>query len=311
MTSLGTIEEVDLRKAWEHEATDFTNWLAEEENLNLLSEEIGIDLNLLETEANVGHFNVDIFAEDAIDERKVIIENQLESTDHDHLGKIITYASGLDAEIMLWIVREGREEHRRAVDWLNNHTDEDLNFFLVKVELWKIEDSPMAPKFKMVSKPNDWAKEVKQSARETQLTDTKIKQREFWQDYKEYAEDQVSYSLQKPRPQHWYNVSVGTSGVKMALTINTREDVIGCEFYIRDNDDLFNFLADRKGEIEKSIGQELTWMALPEKQASRIKIEKHGILDKEDEWSEYFDWLIETSQDFYEVFREELSNYEQ
>src|SRR5205085_4728442 len=123
------------------EALDFTNWLAQKENLEALGEEIGVDIKLIKTEANVGKFNVDILAEEENSERKIIIENQLEDTNHDHLGKIITYASGYDAEIIVWIVESTREEHIRAIDWLNEHTDEDIDFFLIKMEIWKISDS--------------------------------------------------------------------------------------------------------------------------------------------------------------------------
>ncbi len=142
---LARLKQINLRKAWGHEATDFTKWLAEEENLSLLSDEIGLDIKLIQTEANVGKFNVDILAEEENTGRKIIIENQLETTNHDHLGKIITYASGYDAEIIIWIVREAREEHKQAIDWLNDHSDEQSNFFLIKMELWQIGNSVYAP----------------------------------------------------------------------------------------------------------------------------------------------------------------------
>jgi len=117
---LEKLKKIDLRKAWNHEATDFTNWLAENENLSLLSNEIGIDINLTQTEASVGKFSVDILAEEENTGRKIIIENQLETTNHDHLGKVITYASGYDAEIMIWIVKDVRNKQKQAVNWLMN-----------------------------------------------------------------------------------------------------------------------------------------------------------------------------------------------
>ncbi len=162
--SLSKLNKVNLRDVWEHEALDFTNWLAQEENLEALSEEIGIDINLIKTEASVGKFNVDILAEDEATRRKIIIENQLEQTNHDHLGKIITYASGYDAEVIIWIVKDVRDEHQRAIEWLNEHTDEDINFFLIKIELWQIENSNPAPKFEIICSPNEWAKTIKVNA---------------------------------------------------------------------------------------------------------------------------------------------------
>ena len=137
----------------------------------LLGEEVDISLKLTETETNVGNFKTDILAEDD-QGRKVLIENQLEETDHDHLGKIITYAAGKDAKIIIWIVNEVRDERKQAIDWLNEHADEELNFLLIKMELWKIGSTPPAPKFEVISKPNDWTKMVKEPGYE--LTETKL-----------------------------------------------------------------------------------------------------------------------------------------
>tara|TARA_B100001105_G_C22006770_1_gene279750 strand:- start:34 stop:459 length:426 start_codon:yes stop_codon:yes gene_type:complete len=139
---LSKIKRVDLRKVWKNEALDFTTWLAESENLELLSEEIEIEISLIQTEASVGKFKVDILAEENNTGRKIVIENQLDSTDHDHLGKIITYASGFDAEIVIWIVQNVRDEHKQAIDWLNEHTDQKVNIFAIQMEVWQIAESP-------------------------------------------------------------------------------------------------------------------------------------------------------------------------
>jgi len=136
--NLSRISKVEPRDIWSLEP-DFTRWLAEKENLDILSEEIGVDIKLIKTEASVGKFSVDILAEEEMTGRKIIIENQLEDANHDHLGKIITYASGYDAEIIIWIVRDLRDEHQKAIDWLNEHTDENIGFFLIKIELWQIK----------------------------------------------------------------------------------------------------------------------------------------------------------------------------
>ena len=157
MPKLGKIERVDdLRTIWPHEANDFSKWLAQEENLALLSETVSIDIVLEERESAVGGFSVDIFASEEGTGRKIIIENQLEETNHDHLGKIITYASGKEAEVIIWIVKRARDEHKKAVEWLNQHTDENIGFFLLEIELWRINDSLPAPKFNVVERPNDW-----------------------------------------------------------------------------------------------------------------------------------------------------------
>lgn len=309
-SNLGKIMKVELRKAWNHEASDFTNWLAEEENLRLLSDEIGIDIKLIQTEATVGRFNVDILAEEEDTGNKIVIENQLEPTNHDHLGKIITYASGFDANMVVWVVKEAREEHRQAIDWLNEHTDEDLAFFLIQVELWQIGDSPFAPKFEIISKPNDWAKTVKQSVSGSKITDTKARQLEFWEQFKTFAESRnTPLRIQKPSPQHWLNISVGSSHAHISLTLNSFDGVMRTELYIPDNKEIYHFLEQRKADIEKELGYEVEWMELPGKKASRIKAEFPGMIDTTEEWEKYFAWLQETAERFQKVFSKALKKY--
>ena len=148
MVDLGAIERVDLREVWPHEAQDFTPWLAE--NLDKLGEALGLDLELQSAEAAVGPFSLDVLARDSGSDRPVIIENQLETSDHDHLGKLLTYAAGYDAYAVVWLTREFRDEHRAALDWLNQRTVEDTAFFGVVVEAWQIDGSRPAPHFRTV-----------------------------------------------------------------------------------------------------------------------------------------------------------------
>lgn len=290
MAVLGKLKKIDLREAWKHEALDFTQWLAKDENLALLSEEIGVDINLIETEANVGSFNVDILAEDS-NGRKIVIENQLESTNHDHLGKIITYASGYNAEIIIWIVKDVRNEHKQAIDWLNEHTDEKINFFAIKLELWQIDGSPYAPKFQIISKPNEWAKIMK--APISSLTERKLKLLDFWTALNEYLNNKNSeINPQKPSSDHWNNISVGTSKAHISLTALAKEKKIGCEFYIPDNKELYFYLIEHKEEIEQIFGQELYWQELKGKKASRISISRDNFnLYEDNDWKKDFAWF--------------------
>ena len=290
MAVLGKLKKIDLREAWKHEALDFTQWLAKDENLALLNEEIGVDINLIETEANVGSFNVDILAEDS-NGRKIVIENQLESTNHDHLGKIITYASGYNAEIIIWIVKDVRNEHKQAIDWLNEHTDEKINFFAIKLELWQIDGSPYAPKFQIISKPNEWAKIMK--APISSLTERKLKLLDFWTALNEYLNNKNSeINPQKPSSDHWNNISVGTSKAHISLTALAKEKKIGCEFYIPDNKELYFYLIEHKEEIEQIFGQELYWQELKGKKASRISISRDNFnLYEDNDWEKDFAWF--------------------
>ena len=300
---LGKLKNIDLREAWKHEAIDFTKWLSQEENLRLLGDEIGFDIKLIRTEADVGDFNADILAEDENTGHKIIIENQLEKTDHNHLGQLITYASGYDAKVIIWVVKDVRDEHRQAIDWLNEHTVEDIEFYLIQVELWQIADSPFAPKFKIVSKPNDWTKTVRNSADTTNLTETKLKQLEFWNMLKDYAKKTNSkIRLQKGLPQQWTNISIGSSRAHIALTVNSRENLFGTELYMNNDKDLYNHLLDNKDEIEKELGEKMEWMELQGRKASRIRTFIKGNFEQSDKWEDYFEWMLKEAEKFQKVF---------
>ena len=304
--SLAKLKKVELREGWKHEAQDFTQWLAQEENLRQLGDEVGFDIKLTQTEAEVGDFHLDILAEEDGTGKKIIIENQLEITNHDHLGKLITYASGYDAKVIIWVVKDVREEHRRAIDWLNEHTDEDTEFYLVKLELWQIENSPYAPKFDVISKPNNWAKTVRESV-SGELTETKLKQLQFWNSLCDFAKRNNSkLRFQKSYPQHWTNLSIGNSNAHLSLTINTRENALGVELYIPDNKELYNQLFQQKNSIEKELGEVPEWMELPSKKASRIKITCPANFEEEQKWEAYFEWFLEEAEKFRTVFQKFL-----
>src|SRR5947209_15269178 len=156
--NLGRLQTVDLREVWMNESSGFTPWLAQAENLKLLGETIGIELECEAQEKEVGPFRADILCKDTATDSWVLIENQLERTDHGHLGQLLTYAAGLEAVTIVWIAERFTEEHRATLDWLNERTEESINFFGLEVELWRIGDSAIAPKFNVVSKPNEWTR---------------------------------------------------------------------------------------------------------------------------------------------------------
>ena len=183
--NLDKLKRIDLRDVWPHEALDFTKWLSEEPNLAMLGSAIGIELELIETESSVGLFNVDIYAQEASTGRRVVIENQLEDTNHDHLGKVITYAAGKGAEVVVWVVARARDEHRQAIEWLNQHTDNDFGFFLVEIELWSIGDSLPDPRFNVVEQPNEWTKAIKLNEGLSATERTKLS---YWTKYREIAQ---------------------------------------------------------------------------------------------------------------------------
>lgn len=308
---LKQLQKVDIRKVWNHEAVDFTKWLAREENLQQLSEEVGVGIKLIDIEAEVGDFNVDILAEEESSERKIVIENQLESTNHDHLGKIITYASGYDAGIVIWIVKNARPEHEQAVNWLNERTDDQTFFFLLQIEVWQIGESNYAPKFQVIASPNNWAKALKSSMSDRKLTDTKILQQEYWNSLIEFSEEtgsKVKFT-RAARPQHWYDISVGTSDCHIALTVNSKEQLLGCELYIPRDKALFQFLKMQKDSIEAKMEQKLDWNELENKKASRIQLLTSADFQDRSDWESQFQWFVKQANLFDKAFRKYLKKY--
>ena len=305
---LSRLTKLPLRTIWKHEALDFTQWLVLPENLELLAETIGVDLMNAQTEVGVGQFNVDILAEDE-NGHKVVIENQLENTDHDHLGKLITYASGLQAEVCVWVVARARQEHEQAINWLNENTTEGANFFLIEVEAWKIGDSLPAPRFNIVAKPNDWAKTIKQqSVGGNKVTDLKLQQQAFWEKLREYGEQngKLVRNWRKALPQHWYNIGIGSTRAKLAAKVNTQESYVGLELYIYQDTELFYELQAKKSEIESKLGYELDWQELPERKASRVIVTKAGNFQDESEQDELIAWLVAKADEFTKVFKKLL-----
>lgn len=300
--NIGKLQQVPLREIWRHEEYDFSLWLSQPDNLELLGEAIGIEIIEPQTERMVGSFSADIIAEEEGSGRKILIENQLETSNHDHLGKLFTYGSGLDAEVIIWIVKAARQEHEQAINWLNEHTDERLNIFLVEIEAWKIGDSDPAPRFNIVAKPNDWAKLVRQGS-ERAVSDYKLEQQKFWEFLKESDEKGI-LGNRRARPQHWHNVSIGSSKAHVALTINKTNDTINCELYIPRDDDkkIFDKLALQKDDIERLVGTELEWMRLDDRRATRIRASRPGNIDNQNEWGVYAEWLLQNAEIFRKIF---------
>lgn len=305
---LGKLVQVDLREIWPNEEYDFSNWLAEQHNLTLLGDEIGIPIRLLEKEAGVGKYSVDILAEEEGSGRKIIIENQLERTNHDHLGKIITYAAGHHAGVVIWVFKDITEEHRNAVDWLNENTGEDCLFFGVRVEAWRIGSSDPAPKFQVVCRPNEWAKVVKRST-EKDLGETDLKKLDFWTKLKSYAvEKGSSLFRQTPSPQHWYNIAIGSSEAHIGLTINTRTKSLGCELYIDDNKPLFEYLKLHDKEIRSQLNGDVEWIEA--NKACRVVQRKSDAAIEDDSLVEAsFEWLIDRATAFHKVFAPLVKGY--
>lgn len=295
MEKLGRMKKIDdLRAIWPHEENDFSKWLAEKENLEQLSDAIGIDLELEETESSVGSFSVDIYARESGSSRGIVIENQLEDTDHDHIGKIITYAAGKEAEIIVWIVKKARDEHKQAIEWLNQHTDENIGIFFIEIEIWRIGDSLPAPRFNVVERPNEWAKTVKAAE---MLTPLRKLQLDFWQQFCDYAfkkdnEFGKIFSCRKAFATNWYNVSTGVASVMVEFTINTSRNRATVGLYISKRKDWYTQLKNQESEIAKELGETIEWSER-EKDGRMLLPKKLGRDFEAKNYHAYYEWFME------------------
>lgn len=310
---LGNIEQVDVREIWDKEDADFTPWLAQDENIKRLSKALGIDLIVEAEEKEVGPFRADILCKDEATDDWVLIENQLEKTDHKHLGQLLTYATGLDAVSIVWIAKDFSDEHRATLDWLNKITNDEHNFFGVKIEILKIDDK-MAPNFKVISQPNNWSKSITSAASKISLedlSDTKLKQLEFHNKVCETIrnKDESKLKIRKARPQAWHTYPIGKYGVWLAHVWNTREKWLRAELYIFKDKNIIEELHKDKDEIENEFGEKLDWQFLPEKNASRIALHRNqSYIENEQEWNDYISWVINKLVKFHDVFKNRLSS---
>jgi hypothetical protein len=299
--NLGKLIKIEnLRSIWEHEASDFTRWLALAENIQLLSEEIGINIKVLQTEAYDGDFRVDILAQEEETGKKVIIENQLERTNHDHLGKIITYAAGHEAEYIVWIVKEFRPEHQQAIEWLNDHTSDKINFFGINIELWQIGSSEIAPKFNVISKPNEWTKAVRSGNISTQeLSENSKMLLGFLDKFILYCkENKTTLALPTPHPKtpSYYMIGIKMAVGYVAVKLNNSQRRVKVEFFFKEKEK-FNKL---KELFEKEPNHEflklLTWDDLPNYKGANIGFSSFLNADDEATWIETFKFIKEKAE---------------
>lgn len=339
---MGRLERVDLREAWETEDGDFTPWLAQEENIALLGDAIGIDLEVEAQEMRVGPFRADILCLDTAttDKHWVLIENQLYRTDHTHLGQLMTYAAGLDAVTIVWIAGQFTEEHRVALDWLNEITEEEIRFFGIEVELWRIGNSPPAPKFNIVSEPNDWTKSASVERRKlasaasltpspsaarwrnrtrrrkssierhqsaSDYTSTQRLQIEYWGELQDLMQQrQGKVKPRKGQPANFQVFAIGRTRCMLMATVNFSQNRIGVELLLEGDDSKKNFalLWKDKDEIELELGRTIEWSDKPgQKQCSIGKsVRDNCDLMNRDNWPDYLNWMCEELESLYRVF---------
>ena len=313
----GRLERVGLRQAWTHEATGFTPWLALPDNLKLLGDTIGIDLELEAQEANVGPFRADILCKDTLTDHWVLIENQLERTDHTHLGQLLTYAAGLKAVTIVWIANAFTSEHRAALDWLNEITDSKFNFFGLEVQLWRIGDSQVAPKFNAVCSPNNWSKTVAEGAAKVEagaLTEGRRLQLAFWTGFSDFLlRNESRVRPVSPQPQQWLSFGIGRAGCSLHTIASLKNsesrsaDSNEVRVQLELKNDLskpwFDELYRDADAIASELGYAPTWRRLDNSQSSLISVRRVCDLRDENSWPELYAWLLERLNDFHRVFQ--------
>lgn len=307
----GKITKLNLREVWAKEASDFTPWLAE--NITALGEALGIELELQSREAAVGDFSLDLLAKDLGSGRTVIIENQLTQTDHDHLGKLLTYAAGFSASTVIWVAETIRDEHRQSLEWLNQRTDEETHFFGVVIEVFKIDDSKPAYSFNPVVFPNEWQKSKKREAT-TNVSSKGEAYRNYFQSLIDELRENHRFTNAKiGQPQNWYTFSSGFSNIPIGAVFAMGEKT-RVELYIdvqdgEKNKAIFDKLHEQKDLIQKEYGSTLEWERLDDKRASRIAIYRDGSIESSEEvLSEIKQWHIENLLKFKKTFAFFLKN---
>ena len=267
-----------------------------------LGEAIGLQLELESTEKLVGAFSADILAKDTATQQWVLIENQIASTDHSHLGQLLTYAAGLDARAVIWIAEVFRDEHRAALDFLNRATTDEFYFFAVQIELWRIGDSPFAPRFSVVAKPNNWSKQaqaIKQAA-EGELTETQKAYRAYWSTLIEKAKGRYSALASRSPYKGSYQTAERLRSGNPDFAVNAAfpwDKSLRCEIYVDGPlaKAAFHWLHDQRATIEQKFGAPLEWEELPDIRASRIAFYMPGLEKCTDQsrWPAQHEWLLE------------------
>jgi hypothetical protein len=300
-----TIEPVELRTCWADEARNFTPWLASHEGLTLLGRTLGMELQVEGQEVAVGPYNADILARDLTSNVLVVIENQLEKTDHDHFGKVLTYAAVLGASAVVWIARTFTEEHRKAVDWLNELTKGDLLLYGVEVHVWRIDGSRPAPWFEVVCSPNEVVRQAAVARESDESSETKQLQLEFWTEVRKHLDRTGNFpTLQKPGGRYWFDIALGRANIHLSLFANTWDKRIGVRVYLGHQvaDRALEQLLPQRSEIEREVGSALEWNPHPEKRDQTIRLVRDGDIADRDSWPELIEWMTKTAVDCKKAF---------
>jgi hypothetical protein len=295
----------DLKKVWPRE-TDFSDWLAEKDGVAFLAEELGLEVENLTRESRPGDFPCDIRGNLVGDEgHVVVIENQYGKTDHDHLGKLLTYAAVHKATTGIWISESISDDHRQVIDWLNEITPPTVNLYLVSVKLYRIGNSAAAPQLDIVSRPNLAVKEGNRGGTPAERELWSWRRRMWTEILEAIREAKPTFRLQRPGSDHWSSINFGRSGFYLNMLLTPKRESIGIDVYINSvwKDEAFNALLEQKTVIEEELGSSLIWMPLPAKKTARILLEAKIDPRKPENEAQVRDWFTENSIKMFSVFR--------
>lgn len=309
---LGQLKVVDARDVWKNEEKDFTPWVAE--NVDHLTEAIGIQFTVEQTEKRVGSYELDIFGRVDGSDAPVIIENQLGPTDHKHLGQLLTYAAGLDAAVVVWIAAEVTDEHRAAVDWLNKSTTDNVSFFLVRPEVVQIDDSKPAVKFVLEASPSEFKRVLRDAVGEDEGPRHQFR-RKFWGDLLGYleAKGHAWAHGRRASSESWISSPVGKGGVGVHVSMAMRSRM-RVEIYCGNDKEkkIFGILQGHKDEIEALFPDEtISWEPLEDAIASRVAVyrpyERDSVSDDSPDRRELFAWIEKNVSRLREIARKYLT----
>lgn len=289
---LGSLKRVPLREVWKNEARDFSKWLATKDGISLLGEAVGFDIEPMETESAVGRYSVDILAKVSGTDQTVVIENQIEDSNHDHLGKLITYAAGKGASCAIWIVKKANDEHRRAIEFLNETSRSSIGYFLLEIEAWRIGESEPAPKFNVVESPNDWARSMAPDAGGTEVTQLYLK---FWTAFCSSVENEVTFrsvfKLRKPLRQNWMDFALGRSGVWLSVGVSEWHRRLKVTAVVSVNSEYCETICAKVEKLKLAFGEEI--LEGSGKQMKTFSVTKDFDIYDEKNWPNAFSWYSE------------------
>lgn len=316
MPDFASLNPQEVRDYWNHEEYEFTPWVAEEigaDSASQLENTLGIDLEVIDIEKPVGNYRVDIYAKVVDDGRTVIIENQLENSDHDHLGKSIAYAAGVDADIIVWIAPKFNDEHLDAIQWLNANSREHVNFFAIRIEVWRIGDSLPAVRFNAIESPSEWKEKAQRSRGE--LSDRDKFREDFWTAFRDRIEEtNTSLRPRKPQPRHYYSNPIGIGGYHLSFNLDEDSEELAIMLIIDNSEFAYDELRRQADDIEDELQNDIDWGELRETRAGKMRsdlgVTRHANIADRDAWDEYFEWMLTQGERFHEVFLPRLRDIE-